>query len=250
MMANHGLPMFPGFSGAGAPVEFTKATTPEELRLGRATACRFWTMVLAGEGGLEMAEAGSKPPRRRAIESGKSRLIRPGVEYRVELPESGRFSIAWFRNCALAGRAARRKPHPAAPGLLVGVDEDLIRRIVVAFYARIRLDPVLGRIFDQAIRDWPAHLERMCDFWSSVLLITGAYKGGVLEAHAGMAALEPRHFARWLELFDRTAAELGSATQASLFSARALKIARRIEAGFAKSASASPCPACQPFAAA
>jgi hemoglobin len=241
--------MFPAFSATGAPVEFTRATAPDELRLGHGTACRAWTWVLAGEEPLTIAEAESKPPRR-AIEPGKSRFIRPGVFYRVELPESGRFSIAWFGNSPLAEGVARRKPHPAAPGLLVGVDEDLIRRIVVAFYARIGVDSLLGPIFDEAIRDWPAHLQRMCDFWSSVILITGAYKGGVLEAHAGLRALEPRLFARWLELFDGAAAELGSVAQASLFSARALKIARRIGADGATSASLSPCAACQPCAAA
>jgi hemoglobin len=239
--------MFPGFGAAGAPAEFTREGAPEEMRLGGATACRAWTMILAGEERLELSEGAPAQPRR-AIEPRKSRFIRPGVGYRIETPERGRFTIAWFANDPLAGPAARRKPHPAAPGVLVGVDEDLIRRIVVTFYARIRRDQRLAPIFDEAIRDWPAHLERMCDFWSSVILITGAYKGGVVEAHAGLAVLESRHFERWLELFNGTAAEFGSAAQASLFRARALRIARRIEARGATSPSASPCAACQPFA--
>lgn len=247
MNANQGPPMFPAFGAAGAPAEFTAATAPEELRVGRATACRAWTMILAGEERLELSEGAPAPPRRVAIEPGKRRFVRPGVGYRIETPERGRFAIAWFLNDPLGGPAARREPHPAAPGLLVGVDEDLIRRIVVAFYARIRRDPQLAPIFDEAIRDWPAHLERMCDFWSSIILITGAYKGGVVEAHAGLAALAPRHFERWLELFNGAAAELGGAAQASLFSARALRIARRIEARGATSAPASRCAACQPF---
>ncbi len=247
MNTTHGPPLFPPFSRAGAPADFTGKTAPNELRLGRATACRAWTMVLAGEERLELSETESQSPRR-AIEPGKSRFIRPGVGYRIETPQRGRFAIAWFARDPLAGPAARREPHPAAPGVLVGVDEDLIRRIVVAFYARIRRDQHLAPIFDEAIRDWPAHLERMCDFWSSVILITGAYKGGVVEAHAGLAVLESRHFGRWLELFNRTAAELGGAAQASLFSARALRIARRIEARGATSAAASPCAACQPLA--
>ncbi len=96
MTANHDPPMFPAFGAAGAPAEYTRATAPEELRVGRATACRAWTMILAGEERLELSEGEPAPPRRVAIEPGQRRLVRPGVGYRIETPERGRFTIAWF----------------------------------------------------------------------------------------------------------------------------------------------------------
>ncbi|MDP2124232.1 MAG: group III truncated hemoglobin, partial [Parvibaculum sp.] len=57
-------------------------------------------------------------------------------------------------------------------------DEAEIDRLVRAFYTRIRADAVLGPIFDGVIGDnWEPHLLKMIDFWSSVMLTTGRYKG-------------------------------------------------------------------------
>jgi hemoglobin len=55
----------------------------------------------------------------------------------------------------------------------MGISEPMIETLVHAFYARVRQDAVLGPIFDGAIGDgWDAHLAKLCDFWSSVLLGT------------------------------------------------------------------------------
>ena len=59
-----------------------------------------------------------------------------------------------------------------APGAAVGVNEEMILKVVFAFYDRIRADAVLGPIFAKEIADWDPHLEKMCDFWSSMLLMT------------------------------------------------------------------------------
>ncbi|MDE2601189.1 MAG: group III truncated hemoglobin [Bradyrhizobium sp.] len=92
-----------------------------------------------------------------------------------------------------------RVPYVRAPGIAVGIDEELIGAVVEAFYARVRTDADLGPIF-QRILDWPAHLARMCDFWSSVILITGAYKGDVIGQHLLLPGLTERHFGK----MDRT----------------------------------------------
>lgn len=130
-----------------------------------------------------------------------------------------------------------RVPYVRAPGIAVGIDEELIRAVVEAFYARVRTDADLGPIF-QRILDWPAHLARMCDFWSSVILITGAYKGDVIGQHLPLPGLTERHFGKWIELFEATTKELCTPQQAVAFSLRAAKIAEVIKAARRRSAQA------------
>lgn len=77
-----------------------------------------------------------------------------------------------------------------------------IRRFVVRFYAEVRRDADLGPIFEDRIGDrWSEHLDRMVDFWSSILLAAGRYRGNPQEKHAAVPAIESRHYDRWLELF-------------------------------------------------
>jgi hemoglobin len=84
-----------------------------------------------------------------------------------------------------------------------------IRRIVETFYARVREDPELGPIFEGRIgSNWDAHLDRMVDFWSSVLLATARYRGNPLEKHASIPDLESRHYDRWLTHFDAVLSEV------------------------------------------
>ncbi|WP_232631003.1 group III truncated hemoglobin [Methylobacterium sp. Leaf118] len=78
-----------------------------------------------------------------------------------------------------------------------------------AFYAKVRRDPLIGPVFAARIAeaDWPHHMARVTDFWSSVLLRTGRYQGNPFGRHRGIAGLAPNHFDRWLALFEATAAE-------------------------------------------
>jgi hemoglobin len=86
------------------------------------------------------------------------------------------------------------------------IDEAMIERLVHRFYSDIRRDAVLGPIFDRAIGDrWDAHLAKLCDFWSSVLLRTGRFQGSPLRTHVRLPDLEPAHFERWLTLFREAA---------------------------------------------
>jgi hemoglobin len=124
-------------------------------------------------------------------------------------------------------------PHPNAPGLAVGIDEALIRAVVETFYARVRRDPVLGPIFEEAIADWPAHFDRLCDFWSSLTLITGRYKGNPFAVHLRLPALKPEQFAIWLGLFDETLRALCTPAQAEVFRVRAERVAESLSLGLA-----------------
>lgn len=87
--------------------------------------------------------------------------------------------------------------------------ETQIRRMVHLFYERVRADPLLGPLFEDRIGSrWDAHMDRMVDFWSTVLLASGRYLGNPILAHRAIPDLEPRHFDRWLELFWSVAREV------------------------------------------
>ncbi len=112
--------------------------------------------------------------------------------------------------------------------------EAQIRALVHRFYERIRDDAVLGPIFSRVIGDdWSRHLALMCDFWSSVMLSTGRYKGRPVPAHLKIDGVEPDHFTRWLTLFRATARELFVPALAEAFILRAERIAESLKLGFA-----------------
>lgn len=116
-----------------------------------------------------------------------------------------------------------------APGFRLNINEDMIARLVHTFYARIRKDPALGPIFNAKVEDWDVHLAKLCDFWSSVILMTGRYKGKPVPAHVALPDIRPTHFARWLHLFRQTARETCEAEAAELFIAKAEKIAESLQ---------------------
>ncbi len=110
------------------------------------------------------------------------------------------------------------------------LDEDALRRVVALFYDRVRADAELGPIFEDAIHDWPAHLETLTAFWSSVMLTSGRYKGNPMAAHMKhQARITPALFARWLALFGTTAAELLPPDHAAMIAAKAARIAQSLE---------------------
>jgi hemoglobin len=118
-----------------------------------------------------------------------------------------------------------RPPHPNAPGPTVAIDEALIREVVVAFYLKVRSDSDLGPVFETRVHDWPEHLRKLTDFWSSVLLLSGQYKGTPLQNHLAIPKLTEAHFQQWLTLFRSTLDELCTPDQTALFMSRAERIA-------------------------
>lgn len=127
-----------------------------------------------------------------------------------------------------------RRPR-IGPGVEVGIDEALIRTQVYAFYEKVRADAVLAPIFEAKITDWDPHLERMCDFWSSVLLMSGRYHGRPMPMHAAIPGIAPEHFERWLSLFRETASEVCPPDAAALFVAKAELIGESLLIGIAVS---------------
>ena len=127
-----------------------------------------------------------------------------------------------------------------SPGYAVGITEEMIHEVVHGFYGKIRQDPALGPIFNRVIppEAWPAHLQKMCDFWSSVLLMSGRFHGAPMPAHARIEVrdgegVNERHFARWLHLFSETVTELCPPEAAALFQQKSQMIAQSLQLGIA-----------------
>ena len=110
------------------------------------------------------------------------------------------------------------------------VDRAFISRLVRTFYDRVRQDARLGPIFAREITgDWEPHLEKMTDFWSSVILKTGDYHGRPVPAHMKIADITPDDFTIWLGIFRDTAEELSAPEVAAVFIDRAERIARSLQ---------------------
>src|SRR5215475_5054360 len=111
--------------------------------------------------------------------------------------------------------------------LIGSVTDESISLLIESFYAKVRRDPVLGKVFDAAIAsdEWPEHLATMQRFWSSVMLTSGRYSGNPVAVHRAVAGIERSLFVDWLALFTEIASELFEAGPATEFAARAQRIA-------------------------
>ncbi|MDE1905365.1 MAG: group III truncated hemoglobin [Rhodospirillales bacterium] len=98
------------------------------------------------------------------------------------------------------------------------------------FYDRVRRDAELGPVFDSAVHDWPAHLQRLAAFWSSVMLTSGRYKGNPMLMHLKHGdIITDAMFARWLVIWQETTDELLPASAALAMQAKAQRIAERLQ---------------------
>ncbi|AMK23044.1 MULTISPECIES: group III truncated hemoglobin [Sphingomonadaceae] len=115
-------------------------------------------------------------------------------------------------------------------GSVAGIDEGGLKRLVDAFYARVRADVELGPIFNGAIDDWPAHLQKLTAFWSSVMLTSGRYKGQPVPAHMKHRdRITPALFGRWLGLWTDTTNELMAPEAAAALQDKAARIAESLQ---------------------
>lgn len=113
------------------------------------------------------------------------------------------------------------------------LDRASITSLVHQFYDEVRADPVLGPVFDGAIGErWDPHLERMVEFWSTVMLGTRAFQGNVFGKHMALQGIEPDHFLRWLTMFEATAARLFEPAVADEFITVARRIAASLQYGY------------------
>ena len=104
-----------------------------------------------------------------------------------------------------------------------------VKTLVDTFYDKVNADPLLTPVFNEVARvDWPAHLPRMYDFWSGLLLHTARYRGQPFLKHIPLP-IGGAHFERWLALFHLTVDELFAGPVAAEAKLRAQSIAHVFE---------------------
>ena len=82
------------------------------------------------------------------------------------------------------------------------ITEAQISRMVDEFYDRVFADERLGPIFMRHIgANRTHHMHVIKQFWSSVLLRTGAYSGRPVPVHLKLKEVEPDDFRIWLNHF-------------------------------------------------
>jgi hemoglobin len=101
--------------------------------------------------------------------------------------------------------------------------------LVSSFYVKVRKDNVLGPFFNDAIKDWPAHLENLTTFWEASLFLKTKYSGDPLKAHVKVDkennnSITELHFGLWLNLWFQTIDELFEGDYAENAKRRARKM--------------------------
>ena len=82
------------------------------------------------------------------------------------------------------------------------ITEAEIAAVVAAFYAEVRLHPVLGPVFAAHVTDWPTHEAKIARFWRNAILFERSYDGNPVAVHRAAGDVKPAMFAVWLALFD------------------------------------------------
>jgi hemoglobin len=77
-----------------------------------------------------------------------------------------------------------------------------LQELLRYFYADVRQHADIAPVFAAHVKDWPAHLEKIADFWQGVTGGPVRYAGAMPVKHMTLG-LEERHFAAWLGLWGR-----------------------------------------------
>ncbi|WP_353233316.1 group III truncated hemoglobin [Diaphorobacter ruginosibacter] len=85
-------------------------------------------------------------------------------------------------------------PEPLTP--------DSIAKLVRSFYGDVLAHPLLGPVFRAEIGEhWDAHLQRMVDFWMTVMLGSKCFRGNLVHRHMQLRDVTPAHFNAWIQLW-------------------------------------------------
>ena len=223
--------------------EFDQDSIPAGLLRRHATASGIWGRICVSQGRLLLRFTDNG--KRQVLDPHQSGIVAPEQIHEVEALGPVRFHIEFYRTdptpllADQQGDSATRRgtmrvslvdrqPHPE-------LDEDKIVEVVDTFYRAVRADDVLAPVFNAIIAEeqWPHHLGRMYDFWSSLLLGTRRYDGRPLPKHLAIPGLGDQHFARWLGLFRQTVEAVCSPEVALVFIEYAERIAHSFRLGLA-----------------
>lgn len=111
-------------------------------------------------------------------------------------------------------------------------DRTRLRALVHAFYDELRLDAEIGPLFERAIgSDWQPHLDRMVEFWATLVLGSRSFTGDVFGRHMAIADMEPAMLARWQAVWKKHTDALLPSARAAELQQIAAGIARNLERG-------------------
>ena len=104
-----------------------------------------------------------------------------------------------------------------------------VKLLVETFYEKIRVDKVLGPIFNGIITDWDSHLTLLTDFWETQLFLKRKYYGNPVTAHQEVDdkmnhTITSEHFGLWLNLWFATIDQLFEGETAWIAKNRAQKM--------------------------
>ena len=89
---------------------------------------------------------------------------------------------------------------------------DDIDALLRRFYGRALVDDLLAEPFTEVReKGLASHLPVMCDFWETLLLTSGTYRGSLFRVHQGAHDRHPfgaEHFDRWLTLWRESVDEM------------------------------------------
>lgn len=115
------------------------------------------------------------------------------------------------------------------------ISEESIKKLVDNFYDKVRQSEELAYIFENKIgttkEEWQHHLQNMYNFWSSLMLASGKYKGNPMKKHKDLPTFPEQKFDKWLELFSQTANEIYEKNIAEKFIEKSQLIARSLRYG-------------------
>jgi hemoglobin len=151
----------------------------------------------------------------------------------VSMPERPSGTVQVVASFAGACRSCTPFPNDRRHTMYSELNRTSITILVDDFYTDIRRENMLQPIFDRAIgTNWEPHLERMVDFWCSVMLTSGDFKGNVFGKHMQLQGLEMDHFRRWLSLFETHVRRLFHSEVAEEFMLVARRIAASLQYGY------------------
>ncbi len=101
--------------------------------------------------------------------------------------------------------------------------------LVATFYEKVRKDEQIGYFFNNAIKNWDEHLDKLTTFWESNLFLKTKYLGNPLDVHVEVDnthgnTISQEHFGQWMNLWYQTVDELFEGEYANMAKNRARKM--------------------------
>ena len=110
-----------------------------------------------------------------------------------------------------------------------------IDQLVTTFYARARVDPVIGPVFLKAVGDdresWVQHEAHIASFWRNAIGLDRSFSGNPMMKHLANKDVVPAHFSTWLDLFHQSAKDILPPGKAASICALADRIGESLQMG-------------------